>query len=347
MVEAARASHNSPFGMPGITGDYARAVPSDLDLLDLRVIRALADTGSVTAAAARLGYSQPAVTQRLRRAEAQLGQPLVLRSTRGVTLTEAGRRLAQHAVHVQAALDAARQELDELAGTTTGTLRLAGFPSASPTLVPALLSTLHDRQPGLTVSYVEVEPPEGLDLLRSGSIDLALTFSYPGDGRGQAPTSTATTPDVVVETPLYRDTMLAVAPAGSFAGSGAALATLSGARFIGGCPRCRGHLLAACRRAGFEPDIVLETDNALAVTGLVAAGLGVAVLPSLSLVSAGLPDGVESRPLDGDDDRVVHVAHASGAERVPAVRVAVEALASLDPARFGLRPLRPDVSTRG
>lgn len=313
----------------------------DLDLLDLRVIRALADTGSITAAAQRLGYSQPAVTQRLRRAEIQLGHPLVLRAARGVTLTEAGERLARHAVHVQAALDAAKQDLDDLAGASSGSIRLAGFPSASPTLVPALLSTLRLEHPGLTVSYVEVEPPEAIDLLHDGGVDLALTFSYPGDGR-----ETRAAGEAVVETPVYRDTMLAVAPNGTFGARGGALEALSTARFIGGCPRCRGHLLAVCRRAGFEPEIVLETDNSLAVTGLVAAGLGVALLPSLSLRPAALPDGVEARALPEADDRVVYVAHAAGAERVPAVRAALDALAALDPAPFGLRPVSPTVGSR-
>jgi DNA-binding transcriptional LysR family regulator len=312
------------------------------DLLDLRVIRAIADTGSVTAAAARLGYSQPAVTQRLRRAEAQLGQPLVLRAARGVTLTEAGARLARHAVHVQAALDAAQQDLDDLAGTTSGTVRLAGFPSASPTIVPALLSALRRSAPDLLLSYVEAEPPEALAMLREGAVDLALTFSYPGDGRDAVDADG----DGVVERPVFRDTMLAIAKTGRFEGADDVLESLRGARFIGGCPRCRGHLLAACRRAGFEPEIVLETDNALAVTGLVAAGLGVALLPALSLRPATLPDGVEARALPERDDRVVHAAHAAGAERVPAVRAALDALAALDPARFGLRRVRDRLHDR-
>lgn len=310
------------------------AVNHDLDLLDLRVLRAIADTGSVTGAALALGYSQPAVTQRLRRAETTLGQPLVLRAPRGVTLTEAGRRLAVHAVHVQATLDAARQDLDDLVGAASGTVRLAGFPSASPTLVPALLSALRLAHPGLTLSYVEAEPPEAVALVRSGSVDLALTFSYPGDARDGVDADV----DGTVEVPLFRDTMVAVAPIGRLGDD--VLASLRGASFIGGCPRCRGHLLAACRRAGFEPDIVLETDNALAVTGLVAAGLGVALLPSLSLRPAALPDGVEARALPEEDDRFVHVAHARGAERVPAVGAALDALDGLDPRRFGLRPAR-------
>ncbi|WP_082763825.1 LysR family transcriptional regulator [Frondihabitans sp. PAMC 28766] len=301
-----------------------------LDLLDLRCIRAVADAGTITGAAGLLGYSQPAVTQRLRRAERLLGQPLVLRSGRGVTLTEAGRRLARHAVHVQAALDAAEQDLDDLLGGSGGTVRLAGFPSASSTLVPAILSSLRITHPNLVVSYVEAEPPEAMQLLREGAVDLALTFTYPGDARS----SGRVDDDGVVERALFRDTMLLVAPTGT---SGE-LADLRDQRFIGGCPRCRGHLLASCRAAGFEPDIVLETDNALAVTGLVAAGLGVALLPALSLVSAALPVGVDVRAMPGSQDRIVHAATVVGAERVPAVAACLRVLAALDPRPFGLRP---------
>ncbi len=316
-----------------ITTAYARRMSSELDLLDLRVIRAVAETGGITAAAAALGYSQPAVTQRIRRAEGVLGQPLVLRSGRGVAVTEAGRRLASHAVHVQAALDAARQDLDSLAGGVTGTLRLAGFPSASPTLVPSILSSLRVSHPSVTLSYLEVEPPAALELVRDGAIDLALTFSYPGDGqRSDAPRV-----EGLRTTPLFRDTTMLVGPRGTF-GAHADLAAVRSERFIGGCPRCRGHLLAVCRAAGFEPEVVLETDNALAVTGLVAAGLGIALLPGLSLLTAGTPAGVDVRPLPADADRIVQVVHSRGAERVPAVAAGLRAVLGLDAATFGLRP---------
>lgn len=318
--------------MEAITRSYSSEMETSFDLLDLRVVRAVADHGSITAAAAHLGYSQPALTQRLRRVERQLGQPLVLRSGRGVQLTEAGRRLALHAVHVQAALDAAQQDLDDLSGGVSGTLRLAGFPSASPTLIPSILSLLRSSAPRIAVTYVEVEPPEALALLRDGAIDLALTFSYPGDGLSSSPESW----EGIVQTALYRDTTVIVAPQGVIADS---LGDLAAARFIGGCPRCRGHLVATCRTAGFEPDIVLETDNALAVTGLVAAGLGVALLPSLSLLPASLPDGVQTTPLPSASDRIVEVAHSTGGHRIPAVAAALTAILSLEGARFGLRPV--------
>lgn len=352
-MEPGQASHNRQLSIECITNRYADAVTDDLDLADLRAIRAVAETGSITAAAVRLGYSQPAVTQRLRRAEEQIGQPLLRRSGRSVSLTEAGTRLARHAVHVEAALAAARDDLAGLRGVESGSIRLAGFPSASSTLVPAILSALAVAHPGLTTTYIEVEPPEALDLLRRGEVDVALTFGYPGDGRtpGSDPAEPGPRPagsqhDGITERPLFRDTMLAVAPTGtlgsSLPGPGSSLddlAVLAGSRFIGGCPRCRGHLLATCRRAGFEPEIILETDNALAVLGLVAAGLGVALLPALSLVPAPVPPGVKTARLPGASDRVLSVAYASGAERIPAIGVAVEIVRTLDHAAFGLRPV--------
>jgi molybdate transport repressor ModE-like protein len=103
----------------------------DIDPQLLRVLRAVADSGSITRAAVVLGSSQPAVSQLLTRAEQRLGHALVLRGGRGATLTHAGQVLADHALHVQAALTAAREDLDAVGGLTRGRVRLAGFPSAS------------------------------------------------------------------------------------------------------------------------------------------------------------------------------------------------------------------------
>ena len=303
----------------------------ELDLQTLRLVRALADTGTLTAAAARLGYSQPAASQQLRRAEQRAGHPLVARSGRSLALTEAGRRLADHAVHVQAALDAARQDLDDLAGLTSGRVRVAGFPSASSTLVPAVLSRLGAAHPGLRLEYLEAEPPEALAALRAGTVDVALTFSHAGASSPQE------SDDLLARTPFVDSTVL-VLPGGHPFEQGDDLAGLADERWIAGCPRCRGHLLDVAAGAGFVPEIVLETDNALAVLGMVAAGLGTALLPGLALVSAAVPAGVRLVPLGDEHARRVHVVHARGARRVPSVRAVVAAASSLDPRDHGLRP---------
>jgi DNA-binding transcriptional LysR family regulator len=302
----------------------------EIDPQLLRVLRAVADGGSITRAAAALGSSQPAVSQLVARAEQRLGHALVLRGGRGATLTHAGQVLADHALHVQAALTAAREDLDAVGGLSRGRVRLAGFPSASSALVPAVLARLAATAPGVTTSYVEVEPPEALDLLRGGEIDVALTFTYVGDEVGAVPD-----PGLVTRA-LGRDPLALVTPVEPggaerlrTAGSPVVdLASHRDARWIGGCPRCRGHLLASCASAGFTPDIVLETDNAAAVVGLVAAGLGVALLPRLALATTVIPAGVAIDPVDDELARRVEVVVARGADRVPSIRAALDAVRS-------------------
>lgn len=300
-----------------------------LDPQLLRVLRAVRDTGSISRAAAALGYSQPAVSQLLARAERRLGHDLVLRGTRGVTLTESGRVLAEHALTVEAALAAAREDLDAVGGLARGRVRIAGFPSASSTLVPSVLATMASEAPGVQTSYVEAEPPEAVDLLRRGEVDVAITFSHaPQDDDVLAdPTLTAR---VLGRDPLALVTASSAAPATTADVHGtdvvADLAAQRDARWIGGCPRCRGHLLASCAASGFTPDIVLETDNAAAVVGLVAAGLGVALLPRLALTTTVVPPGVEVTPASDGLARRVEAVVARGAERVPSVDAALAAV---------------------
>jgi len=298
----------------------------DLDPQLLRVLRAVRDAGSISRAAAALGYSQPAVSQLLARAERRTGHELVLRGARGVTLTESGRVLADHALAVQAALAAAQEDLDAVGGLARGRVRIAGFPSASSTLVPPVLAAVSATSPGVVTSYVEAEPPEAVELLRRGEVDVALTFSHAlqGDDVGADPTLTTRV--------LGRDPLALVTPAPALSGSAhgadavADLAAFREARWIGGCPRCRGHLLASCAASGFTPDIVLETDNAAAVVGLVAAGLGVALLPRLALTTTVVPPGVSVTAASGELARRVEVVVARGADRVPSVRAALDAV---------------------
>lgn len=297
---------------------------ADLDLQTLRVVKAIADGGSITAAAEALGFSQPAVSQQLKRAEARLGLALVERVGRGVRLTEAGRVLARHAPSVTNALDAASGELAELRGLRAGRVRLVAFPSASPTIVPRLLADLAERHPGISVTYVEGEPPEAVQAVREDRADIALTFSYPGDRDDPHGASARGLSVHAVGT----DDLLAVLPRGhAEAASGEVIVSrLARENWIAGCPRCRGHLLELCGRAGFEPRIAFETDNFVAVEGLVAQGIGVATLPRLAVESFPQLPGVVTVPLPAGERRTLHVVTAHGAERVPPVRATLAAI---------------------
>jgi DNA-binding transcriptional LysR family regulator len=310
----------------------------DLDSHALRVVRAVADHGSITRAAEALGYSQPAISQHLKRLEARLGMPLVARVGRSVRLTEAGRVLARHASTVTTALDAAAGELADLQGLRSGRVRLAAFPSASSTLVPRLLGTMGAAHPGVRITYLEAEPPEAVAAVRAQSADLAITFSYPGD-RVDPHRESARGLAVI---PVWRDEMLLVLPAGHplAAADAVDLAELAGESWIAGCPRCRGHLLELTDARDFVPRIAYETDNFVAVVSMVAEGVGVALVPSLALGSAGRNPGVVVRPTANHDHRTINLVGATGADQVPAIATTASALLALDATEWSLAEAR-------
>jgi DNA-binding transcriptional LysR family regulator len=298
-----------------------------LDLQTVRVVRQVAEHGSLTAAAEALGYSQPAVSQQLRRFEERTGIALVERVGRGIRLTQSGRVLARHANAVATALEAAAGELAEIRGLRAGRVRLVAFPSASASVVPRFIAALGAAHPGVSVTYVEAEPPEAVAAVRADRADLAITFSYPGD-RDDPHRASARGLDVRA---FGEEPIRLVLPSGHPAAASDVvdLAALRDDPWIAGCPRCRGHLLELADAAGFAPRIAFETDNFVAVEGMVAQGLGVALLPALALAASPRHPDVVTRPTARADVRSLHLVTARGAERVPAVAAAIAALESL------------------
>ncbi|MBT2499648.1 LysR family transcriptional regulator [Agromyces sp. ISL-38] len=311
----------------GMSDASVEHLAATLDLQTVRVVRQIAEHGSLTAAAASLGYSQPAVSQQLQRFEERTGIALVERVGRGIRLTESGRVLARHAFAVTTALEAAAGELAEIRGLRAGRVRLVAFPSASATLVPRLIASLASEYPGVAVTYVEAEPPEAVEAVRADRADLAITFSYPGD-RDDPHRASARGLDVRA----YGDEpMQLVLPEGHPAAESDVimLDRLAGEPWIAGCPRCRGHLLELAGAAGFTPRIAFETDNFVAVEGMVAQGLGVALLPALALEASPRHPGIVTRPTARADVRSLHLVTARGAERVPAIGATLAALEAL------------------
>ena len=322
------------YRMALIMQHYAQGMDTDLDLHSIRIVRAIAEHGTISAAARALGFSQPAISQHLRRAESRLGVPLVVRAGRGVRLTEPGQVIARHAIAITSALDAANGDLAELVGLAAGTVRVAAFPTASSTLVPRLLQRMRDRHPGISVSYVEAEPPEAIGMLRDGLVDLAITFAYPGD-RSDPHRDGDASLDAV---PLFTEhVVLALPESHALAvGDSVELALLADERWIAGCPLCRGHLLAACDAVGVTPQIELETDNAIAVLNLVASGLGVALLPRLALATAPVPPGAAVRSTVPSSDRSIQVVVQAGSRRVPSIAATLEVIQALEGGQWGL-----------
>jgi DNA-binding transcriptional LysR family regulator len=195
-----------------------------LDVTRLRVLVAVARHGSVTAAAKALNYAQPSVSHHLARLEAETGTKLIQRAGRGIRLTDAGRLLAERAAEVIGRLDAAENELAAYAGLRAGRLRLAAFPSALGTIVPAAAAMLHAQHPTVDLRLTEAEPPEALRMLRAGYVDVALVFRHSndalrlvtapaGDGTlhtaGPAAISTAAASTAAVSTAAAKDTSAA------------------------------------------------------------------------------------------------------------------------------------------
>jgi DNA-binding transcriptional LysR family regulator len=290
-----------------------------LDVTRLRVLVAVARHGSVTAAAHALNYAQPSVSHHLARLEAETGTKLVQRAGRGIRLTDAGRLLAERGAEVIGRLDAAENELAVYSGMRAGRLRLAAFPSALGTIVPAAAAMLRERHPSVDLRLTEAEPPEAVRMLRAGYVDVALVFRHEpeGDGadEGDAEPAAAEPSDmreqVLLSEPVHL--IMPSAPRGEPLLAPAVteiwpadLARLSGQRWIAGCDRCREHLLRQCAAAGFTPKIAFTTDDFVAVQALVMAGLGVATLPTMALQAARNP-GVRTVRLRGSRRSVVAV----------------------------------------
>ncbi|MBD5787455.1 LysR family transcriptional regulator [Cellulosimicrobium terreum] len=284
-----------------------------MDLTRLRVLAAVAREGSVTGAARALHYAQPSVSHHLARLEAEVGVPLVERVGRGIRLTDAGRLLAARAEEILGRVGAAREEVEALAGLAAGRVRLAAFPSALATLVPDVVARLAVDHPGLVVGLVEAEPPEALAALRRGAVDVALVFEHdrsPADLEG------------LVAVVLLEEELSIVSAAG---GDGAVpdLAGLADAPWIAGCERCRADLVGRCEREGFTPRVAFETDDYVAVQALVAAGVGISLLPALALRAHRDPR-VVTHVLPGAARRVLAVTY--GDRPPPGARAVVDGL---------------------
>ena len=309
-----------------------------LDVTRLRVLVAVARYGSVTAAARKLNYAQPSVSHHLARLEAETGTKLIQRAGRGIRLTDAGRLLAERAAEVIGRLDAAENELAAYTGLRAGRLRLAAFPSALGTIVPAAAAMLRGHQESVDLRLTEAEPPEALRMLRAGYVDVALVFRYSADPPGTGEQSDEDGIDVsegLREQLLLEEPVHLVTSAHDPEQAPADLTAYARCRWIAGCDRCRAHLLKQCALAGFTPKIAFTTDDYVAVQALVAADLGVSTLPALCLRAARHP-GVRTVPLPGAHRYVFAVRYGDPPDP-PAVKLLMDVLRAVvvPPQRLG------------
>ncbi len=203
---------------------------------------------------------------------------LLERHARGVRVTAAGQALVEHAEGILARLEAAEDELSAIAGLRAGRLRMASFPTAGATLMPLAIATFRSRYPEIELTLAEGEPEEIAPRLQAGEFDLALLFEFDEPRHGVE----GLTRIELLEDPMY----LALPREHPLAEKGdLRLEDLHGEAWVqtSRSSPCARHVVRSCHAAGFEPNVAFESDDYQTVQGLVAAGVGVALIPELAL----------------------------------------------------------------
>lgn len=240
-------------------------------LVQLRVIDAIGRFGSVTAAAKDLHFTQPSLSHHISRLEAETGAQLLQPVGRGIRLTEAGQLLADRASEIIGRVDAAEAELTALVGLGAGRVRLAGFGSVMSSLGPVAAKILDDRHPGLELALTDTHPEIALGMLRAGQVEVAVIFRYDESEPEEQDVRLVH----LLDDPLH---LLSLDGART-------LEEHRGSPWIGGCERCRTHLVELCENAGFTPNLSAITDDSVVMQSMVAAGLGVTTIPGLALAA--------------------------------------------------------------
>ena len=265
------------------------------DLRLLNVLREVALRGSFSAAAESLAYTQPAISQQIARLEKHVGVKLIEREPRGVRLTPAGEVLVRHTERVMAQLAAADEELQDVAAQARGRLRIGSFATAAGTIVPRAVAAFRPLRPAIEVEISLLDPHESIPAVRRGDLEIAITeeggFESEVDTDGlqiehllddhmwvslpvDHPLATRPTVDLI---DLRDEDWMFACLSGTCADSNV--------------------VLRACRDAGFQPRIAYQSDDYFAIQGLVASGMGVALIPGLGLAST--RDDVAVRPVKG------------------------------------------------
>ncbi|MFC4119072.1 LysR family transcriptional regulator [Nonomuraea zeae] len=261
----------------------------------LRILHAVARAGNMTRAAEELATSQSAVSHALRALESELGLTLLVRGNHGVRLTAAGQAVYRRAVLILAQVEALEQEVAEARGERAGSLRIGAIPSANARLLPRILRAFGAAHPRVRLTVIEGSDDEVLEWLTTGAVDLA-TVTAPPVGLG------------LVALPLARDRMLGVVPSGHDLAVHPAVPITELARhpFIMSTGGCEPLIAALARAAGVSLRCHYRVRDTGSILAMVAEGLGVSVMPELSLPAHHA--GVAAIPLDPVAERAVLLA---------------------------------------
>ena len=291
-----------------------------MELRRLRLLRELADRGTIAAAAEASSLTPSAVSQQLAVLQREVGVPLLIRDGRRVILTGAAQVLVTHTERILAELEAAQAGIAALAGDVSGVVRLGAFPTAASSIVPAAIAACRAVHPDLKVMLEEWETTEGIAALKAGEIDTLVLYEYnllPGVAEAG-----------VELTPLVTESLLAAVPATlQVPGGQLSLDTFRDQPWI--APRSdtalRLTLERACGLAGFSPRFDYTSDDYTVILSLVSAGLGVTLLPQLAIdrVSADVRVHAVTGPTLS---RKVSAAIRAGSARTPSIAALLASL---------------------
>ncbi|MFB6823358.1 LysR family transcriptional regulator [Streptomyces virginiae] len=298
---------------------------TEWDIKKLRILRTLAEKGTVTRAAEALHMTPSAVSQQLTNLARQLGVVLLEAEGRRVRLTDAAHLVLRHTEAVFAQLERADAELAGYLAGDTGEVRVGAFSTAVPALVVPAVAALRRTHPGVEVRVRETEAAEAYELLSAGGVDLALSLTaHAPTARDPRFTRVALLEDPL-DVALPPDHPLAAAP-------DLRLADLSGDPWIyGGSGPWSEIARSACEAAGFVPEQAHSASGWTAILAMVEAGMGVALVPRMVSSRA---SGVAVRVLSRDrPTRHVLAAVRRGAESAPALSRVLAALRAVASAR--------------
>lgn len=253
---------------------------SSLDPKLLLTFREVARSGSISAAARKLGWTQPALGAQLKKLERDAGTALVSRHARGISLTPAGEVLLGHADAIAGRLLVAQAALRDSVRGRASRLSIATFPSGASAIIGRTAAKLTAGPDAPEIRTVEMEPPLAVEALTEGQVDAALIFEHEGDEAESLVGSSTLRAQT-----LGSDELLVALPAQHPLADGEgplAAEQLAGADWISGCLWCQANLTAFGEARGFNPAIRFTSEDQLVVQEFVAAGLGVALISQMT-----------------------------------------------------------------
>ncbi len=291
-----------------------------LNVHRMRLLREVASRGSIAAAAAALFLTPSAVSQQLAVLEREAGVPLLERVGRGVRLTHAGEGLVAHTERVLAVLEEAEADLEAVSEGIAGKLRTCAFPTAARALLVPALARLREENPRLALSLVDLEPEESLPMLKTGDLDVVVTYGF---DRLPERADPGVERHLLLTEPLY----VALLDSDPRAKGPIRMADFRNDEWVvgrDGSPFL-DVMVRIANEAGFEPHVDLHSNDYQVILASVQAGLGVALVPPLAFFAA-YKGVVCLSPTDVQINRQILAVIRKGSGGRPAVEAALRVL---------------------